>query len=344
LGLEGYRETMRGTNNFSLAPTFTGIRSTDDALEWALENSGYAGFQAATTILSAGMGGLIANTVGRKALGEAVGIALNNTVQTFGSVYGDAAEEARRTGKSLDLSTMLAGATVSTAIDTLADRIGLNARSTQTFKGNALERLGKSVGIQMAVQGGTEAVQRVPEELGAGRDPLRKGTGAQYVDDFAAGALFGAHVGTVGGLRGGETTGASAQPGAHRADVPLVGEQHTTPTPPVHAEQASALPEDYLPMPSDLLPDRALGGVERANPPAAQGGSELSMVSEPAAHMAQATMDPQGGAAQAEPAQEVAQPMAAAVLRMDTQPTGTLAVTGYPALIRDALLQAGVAA
>lgn len=344
MGLEGYRETMRGTNNFSLAPTFTGIRSTGDALEWALENSGYAGFQAATTILSAGMGGLIANTVGRKALGEAVGIALNNTVQTFGSVYGDAAEEARRTGKSLDLSTMLAGATVSTAIDTLADRIGLNALSTQAFKGNALERLGKSVGTQMAVQGGTEAAQRVPEELGAGRAPFREGTGAQYVGDFAAGALFGAHVGTVGGLRGGETTGASAQPGAHRADVPLVGEQHTTPTPPVHAEQASALPEDYLPMPSDLLPDRALGGVERANPPAAQGGSELAMVSEPAAHMAQATMDPQGGAAQAEPAQEVAQPMAAAVLRMDTQPTGTLAVTGYPALIRDALLQAGVAA
>ena len=36
--------------------------------------------------------------------------------------------------------------------------------------------------------------------------------------------------------------------------------------------------------------------------------------------------------------------MAAAVLRMDTQPTGTLAVTGDPALIHDALLQAGVAA
>jgi hypothetical protein len=73
------------------------------------------------------MGGLIANTVGRKALGEAVGIALNNTVQTFGSVYGDAAEEARRTGKPIDLPVTLTGATVSTAIDTLADRIGLDA-------------------------------------------------------------------------------------------------------------------------------------------------------------------------------------------------------------------------
>ncbi|MDZ7865112.1 hypothetical protein [Acidovorax sp.] len=69
---------------------------------------------------------------------------------------------------------MLAGATVSTATDTLADRIGLDALSTQTFKGNALERLGKSVGIQMAVQGGTEAVQRLPEELGAGRAPFRE--------------------------------------------------------------------------------------------------------------------------------------------------------------------------
>ena len=58
------------------------------------------------------------------------------------------------------------------------------------------------MGTQMAVQGGTEAVQRVPEELGAGRDLLRKGTGAQYVDDFAVDALFGAHAGTVGDLRG----------------------------------------------------------------------------------------------------------------------------------------------
>lgn len=115
------------------------------------------------------------------------------------------------------------------------------------------------------------------------------------------------------------------------------------PTPLVHAEQASALPEDYLPVPSDLPPDRALGGAERAIPPAAQGGSELAMVSEPAAHMAPPAMDFQGDAAQARPAQEVAQPMAAAVLRMDTQPTGTLAVTGDPAVIRDALLQAGIA-
>lgn len=305
-GLEGYRETMRGVNNIRLAPGFTGIRNTGDAVEWALENSGYAGFQAATTILSAGMGGLIANTVGRKALGEAVGIALNSTVQTFGSVYGEAAEEARRTGKPLDLPAMLAGATVSTAIDTLADRIGLNALSTQTFKGNALERLGKSVGTQMAVQGGTEAVQRAPEELGAGRAPFREGTGVQYVDDFAAGALFGAHAGTVGGLRGGEPKGATTQHGAHKADVPVVGEQHTTPMPPVHAIQASALREDLL-VPSDLPPDRALGGAKRANP-------------------------------------GLASPLAAAALKVETQPTGTLAVTGDPAVVRDALLQAGVAA
>lgn len=143
---------------------------------------------------------------------------------------------------------------------------------------------------------------------------------------------------------GGEPTGASAQPGAHRADVLLVGEQHTTPTPPVHAEQASALPEDYLSVPSDLPPDRALGGAERANPPAAQGGLELAMVSEPAAHMAQPIVDPQGDAAQAGQAQELAPPPAAAILQVDTQPTGTLAVTGDPALIRDALLQAGIAA
>lgn len=289
------------------------------------------------------MGGLIANTVGKKALGEAVGIALNSTVQTFGSVYGEAVEEARRTGKPLNLPVMLAGATVSTAIDTLADRIGLNALSTQTFKGNALERLGKSVGTQMAVQGGTEAAQRVPEELGVGRAPFREGTGAQYVGDFAAGALFGAHAGTVGGLRGGEPKGTPAQHGARRADVPMVGAQHATPMPPVHAEQASALPEDLL-APSDLPPDRALGGAESADQPEAQRGSAPAMASKTAARVAQPAMDLQGDAAQAGQAQERVPPRAAAVLQLDTQPTGTLAVTGDPAVIRDALLQAGVVA
>lgn len=68
------------------------------------------------------------------------------------------------------------------------------------------------------------------------------------------------------------------------------------------------------------------------------------MVSEPAAHMAQPTIDPQGNAAQAGQAQELAPPPAAAILQVDTQPTGTLAVTGDPALIRGALLQAGIAA
>lgn len=190
-GLDGYAENMRAAGNLGVAKPFTETSSADDAVSWMAENSGYVAFQAAQSILAGGMGGVIGNTIGKKALGEAVGLAVASASQTYGSVYAEAVEESQRTGKPLDMEKALIGATVSTAIDTLADKIGLDAITAKGFKGNALSRAGKAFGLQAVVQGGTEAAQLVPEEFGAWRDPFRDGMLKQYIDEAAVGALGG---------------------------------------------------------------------------------------------------------------------------------------------------------
>lgn len=199
-GLEGYRDNMRQAGNLGIAKQFTEIKSADDAMGWAAENAGYVAFQAAQSILAGGMGGVIGNTIGKEALGTAVGLGLSNVMQTFGSVYGEATEEAARTGEPIDMRKVLIGATISSAIDTMADKIGLDAITAKGFKGNALSRAVKSVSMQAGVQGGTEAAQLVPEEFGAGRDPFRKGMADQYINEAAVGALGGAGPGLAGAI------------------------------------------------------------------------------------------------------------------------------------------------
>ncbi len=69
------------------------------------------------------------------------------------------------------------------------------------FKGNALSRLAKSIGMQAGVQGGTEAAQKIPEEWGAGKDPFREGIGKDYINEAAAGAIMGGGPGVAGAIR-----------------------------------------------------------------------------------------------------------------------------------------------
>lgn len=238
-GLEGYRNTMRQVGAMSTAKNFTDIQSPADAADWVAENSGYVAFQAAQSILSAGLGGVIGSTIGKKALGEVIGMTMANAAQTYGSVYGEAKDEEARTGKPVNMAAVLIGATASLAIDTFADKIGLDSLTANGYKGAALTRLGKSVGTQFAVQGGTEAAQLVPEELGAGRDPFREGMLEQYVNEAAVGALGGAGPGLVGAVRAG---GPAPSPTPTATDImrekgflvaPRVQDQPTTPVAPV---------------------------------------------------------------------------------------------------------------
>lgn len=201
-GLDVYDKNMKIANALTLSKGATDISSVEDFQTWLAENSGYVAYQAAEAILSGGLGSAVGKQVGKKAVVEAVGLGLNNLRQTLGSVYGDAVTEAKLTGKEPpSLLQIAGGAVMSAAVDTVADKLGLDALATAGFKGNILSRLGKSVGSQMAVQGGTEAAQLVPEEWGAGRDPFREGMAKQYLDEAAVGALGGTGPGVIGAMQ-----------------------------------------------------------------------------------------------------------------------------------------------
>lgn len=198
-GLEKYDRGMKLANQLTLSKNASDIRSADDLTEWLAENAGYVAYQAAEAIVTGGAGSAIGKQVGKDTLVTAVGLGLNSMRQTLGSVYGEAVEEAKASGKPMpSLLQVFGGAAASAAVDALADKIGLDAITAKGFKGNVLSRVGKSVGSQVAVQGGTEAAQLVPEEWGAGRDPFREGMAKQYFDEAAVGALGGAGPGVLG--------------------------------------------------------------------------------------------------------------------------------------------------
>lgn len=200
-GLDVNRQTGRMANQLTLSKNATDIQSIDEFQTWLAENGGYTLYQAAESLLTAGIGGAAGKAIGKEAVGQVVAMTANNIRQTLGSVYAEAVDEAKRTGKPMpSLAQIAAGAVVSGAVDTFADKLGLDALTAAGFKGNALSRLTKSLGTQMGVQGGTEALQVIPESLGAGKDPFTQEGFKQMLDEGAVGALGGGGPGVMGAI------------------------------------------------------------------------------------------------------------------------------------------------
>jgi hypothetical protein len=201
-GLEVNKNAMSVANALSRAPEFTQIKTLDDAMNWLAENGGYSIYQAAEGIASGGLGSMAGKKIGKEVLMETSMMYANSLRQTIGSVYTDALEEAARTGKEPpSLAQILAGAVASAGVDTLADKFGFDAATgNKAFTGGFGTRLAKSVGSQMGVQGATEAVQLVPEDLGAGKDPFREGFAERAINEAAVGALGGVGPGAVGAI------------------------------------------------------------------------------------------------------------------------------------------------
>ena len=200
-GLDTNNAASKIANQMTLAKTASQITNVDDFQGWLAENGGYVAYQAAEALLAGGLAAGLSKQAARQAAIEATTLGMNNLRQTLGSVYADAVDEGKRTGKDPSLFGVALGALGSAVVDTAADKFGLDAISRAGFKGATLSRMAKSVGLQGAVQGGTEALQLVPEEMGAGRDPFRDGMGAQYFDEAAVGALGGGGPGVLGGLK-----------------------------------------------------------------------------------------------------------------------------------------------
>lgn len=200
-GINAYNSTMHNVGNIP-GKQFTELESASDGATYLAETMSYGAFQAAQAILTGGIGGFLGKQVGKQAIGQVVALAASNVSTEIGMIYGDAQEEAARTGKPPpSLAQIAAGAVAAAAIDTFADKFGMDAMTRTGFKGNILSRVAKSVGLQAAVQGGTEMAQKVPEEMGAGKDPFRKGILNDYINEGVAGAVMGGGPGVAGGIR-----------------------------------------------------------------------------------------------------------------------------------------------
>lgn len=200
-GIDAYNSMMHSVGNIP-GKEFTELESREDVADYLANTVSYGAFQAAQAILTGGVGGVAGKQIGKEAVGQIVALAAQNVTTELGMIYGDAQEEAARTGKPPpSLAQVAAGAVLAASIDTFADKVGMDSVTRLGFKGNALSRLAKSIGMQAGVQGGTEAAQKVPEEWGAGKDPFREGIGKDYINEAAAGAIMGGGPGVAGAVR-----------------------------------------------------------------------------------------------------------------------------------------------
>lgn len=200
-GIDGYNDTMRKVGAITLAKEFSDIENPGQAATWFAETMSYGAYQAAEALITGGLGSAAGKTIGKQAAMQIATLAASNVSKEIGSIYAEAVEEAKRTGNpEPSLSKVAAAAIAAASIDTFADKMGIDTLTKNGFKGNFVARLAKSMPLQLTVQGGTEAAQKIPEEWGAGKDPFRAGIAKEYANEFAAGTVMGAGPGVMGAV------------------------------------------------------------------------------------------------------------------------------------------------
>ena len=122
-----------------------------------------------------------------------------NATGELGSIYGDAVEEAAKTGQEYSLGKIWLSGIAATAVDTWADSKAVKGL-TDAFKGNS--RVG-SIAME-AFKGGmreglTEGTQTVIERWGADKDLTSKEAFKEYIDSAAVGVLGGTAAGGASG-------------------------------------------------------------------------------------------------------------------------------------------------
>lgn len=122
-----------------------------------------------------------------------------NATGELGSIYGDAVEEAAKTGQEYSLGKIWLSGIAATAVDTWADSKAVKGL-TDAFKGKS--RVG-SIAME-AFKGGmreglTEGTQTVIERWGADKDLTSKEAFKEYIDSAAVGVLGGAAAGGASG-------------------------------------------------------------------------------------------------------------------------------------------------
>lgn len=166
--------------------------------------------QAASIVASKIERGMVKEVAEREAAEEAVksvyrtigattANAFLNTTQSLGSVYGEAVEEAAKTGQEYSLGKVWLSGVASAAVDSWADSKAVGGLfkafgGGKSFKGVAMEALKGGFRESM-----TEGVQTVIERWGADKDLASKEAFKEYIDSAAVGFLGGGIVGTATG-------------------------------------------------------------------------------------------------------------------------------------------------
>lgn len=157
------------------------------------------------------------------ATGGTTALAGSNFAQEAGEIYPGAAEQAQAEGREMDTEDRFrafSSAAGAAALETIADRIGIN----KVLKGGAgstvAGRLAREVPAGMAREGATEAAQTAIETYGQGKPLEGEEFTRGMVDSAALGAVGGGLVGGAVAVRGQADPLAQAAPEIERlADV-----------------------------------------------------------------------------------------------------------------------------
>jgi hypothetical protein len=226
-GIEGYQRNMQQIQDRSKASdNFENLNTAQDYLDFAQYYSGYAAPQIVESILSGGIGSILAKQgakqlakrTGReiseaaaKRAGFTAGVTGSAIGQGIGASYGGAVDRAVEQGtpiEDIDLGRAAAYGTAAGALEGATDLLTLGLGRFGPTKGlgaaifdsgNAITRGLKRGAAAATVEGATEGVQTGLEDLGAGMTVDE----ARFFDptSIAAGAIGGGQLGFIGGLR-----------------------------------------------------------------------------------------------------------------------------------------------
>jgi proteasome lid subunit RPN8/RPN11 len=186
--------------------------------------AGYVGGQALSTIATGGLGALVGREVVKRGMSSVIsdqakkqalaragaisgGVAIGgqNLVQSAGSIYPEALEQATKEGRQLDggdFARIGAASVATAAVDTAMDALGLS----KVLKGGAgstmMRRAAREVPMGMGREGVTEGIQTGIERYGAGKALGGEDAARDYIDSVALGTLGGGFTGAATSIRG----------------------------------------------------------------------------------------------------------------------------------------------
>ena len=134
-----------------------------------------------------------------RTIGSTAAVSFLNSTQELGSIYGDAVEEAAKTGAEYSLGKVWLAGIAATAVDSWADSKALgnlvkSFGGDKAMKGFAMEAL--KGGFR---EGMTEGVQTAVERWGANKDLASQEAYREYIDSAAVGILGGSVSGGAAG-------------------------------------------------------------------------------------------------------------------------------------------------